>query len=63
VALDCRARGHTRRLRPAPLRVAPMQTFKSILVEIDVTAASQPALDCAARIARVCGVPHYGLWA
>jgi nucleotide-binding universal stress UspA family protein len=34
-----------------------MQTFKSILVDIDVTAASQPALDCAARIARVCGVP------
>ena len=35
----------------------PMNTFTSILVDIDATAAVQPALERAAEVARKCGAP------
>ena len=34
-----------------------MNTFTSILVDIDATATAQPALERAAEIARKCGAP------
>jgi universal stress protein E len=44
-------------LRDARLGPRGMQTFTSILVDIDATATAQPALDRAAHIARKCSAP------